>query len=88
VPTIAEATPATPAQITAIQSISRNNRPANFLGIPALSIPAGFASNGLPVAFQLMGRPFSESLLFRVGDAYQRVTDWHQRVPDLARPAQ
>lgn len=84
VPTIAEATPTTPAQITAIQSISRNNRPANFLGIPALSIPAGFASNGLPVAFQLMGRPFSETLLFRVGDAYQRATDWHRRAPDLS----
>lgn len=85
VPTIAEATPRSPEEIPAIQVISRNNRPANFLGIPALSIPAGFAWNGLPVAFQLMGRPFSESLLFRVGDAYQRVTDWHQRAPDLSR---
>jgi aspartyl-tRNA(Asn)/glutamyl-tRNA(Gln) amidotransferase subunit A len=85
VPTIAETTPRSVDDIPAIQTISRNNRPANFLGIPALSVPAGFASNGLPVAFQLMGRPFSESLLFRVGDAYQRVTDWHERAPDLSR---
>ena len=87
VPTIAEATPGTPDQVAVIQAISRNNRPANFLGIPALSVPAGFASNGLPVAFQLMGRPFSETLLFRVGDAYQRTTDWHRRAPDLSRHA-
>jgi aspartyl-tRNA(Asn)/glutamyl-tRNA(Gln) amidotransferase subunit A len=85
VPTIAEVTPRSPDAIPAIQLISRNNRPANFLGIPALSVPAGFSSNGLPVAFQLMGRPFSEALLFRVGDAYQRVTDWHERAPDLSR---
>ena len=89
VPTIAETMPGASDDVVAIHArLSRNNRPANFLGIPALSIPAGFASNGLPAAFQLIGRPFSEALLFRVGDAYQRVTGWHQRAPDLARPAQ
>jgi aspartyl-tRNA(Asn)/glutamyl-tRNA(Gln) amidotransferase subunit A len=85
VPTIAEATPRSPGDIPRVQGISRNNRPANFLGIPSLSVPAGFSSNGLPVAFQLMGRPFSEPLLLRVADAYQRVTDWHRRAPDLSR---
>ena len=85
VPTIAEATPRSPDDIPRVQGISRNNRPANFLGIPALSVPAGFSSNGLPVAFQLMGRPFAEPLLLRVADAYQRVTDWHRRSPDLSR---
>ena len=84
VPTIAEATPRSAADIPRVQGISRNNRPANFLGIPSVSVPAGFSSSGLPVAFQLMGRPFSEPLLLRVADAYQRVTDWHRRVPDLS----
>jgi aspartyl-tRNA(Asn)/glutamyl-tRNA(Gln) amidotransferase subunit A len=87
VPTIAEAMPGTPDRVVTIQAISRNNRPANFFGIPALSVPAGFASNGLPVAFQIMGRPYSEALLFRVGDAYQRITDWHERAPALSRNA-
>jgi aspartyl-tRNA(Asn)/glutamyl-tRNA(Gln) amidotransferase subunit A len=85
VPTIAEATPRSPSDIPRVQAISRNNRPANFLGLPSMSVPAGFSSNGLPVAFQLMGRPFSEPLLLRVADAYQRVTDWHRRAPDLSR---
>lgn len=89
VPTIAETAPGTSDKVVAIHArLSRNNRPANFLGIPSLSIPAGFASNGLPAAFQLMGRPFSEALLFRAGDAYQRVTGWHQCAPELSRPAQ
>jgi len=84
VPTIAETTPGSAGDVvTIISRITPNSRPANFLGIPALSVPAGFSGNGLPVAFQLMGRPFAEGMLFRAGDAYQRVTDWHRRVPAL-----
>lgn len=83
VPTIEEVLPGTPNNIPAIQVISRNQRPANFLGIPSLAIPAGFCARGLPVAFQLMARPYAEGLLFRIGDAYQRATDWHRRAPPL-----
>ena len=84
VPTIAETTPRQAGDVQPmIRRLTRNNRPANFLGIPSLSVPAGFSANGLPVAFQLMGRPFSESLLFQIGDAYQRVTDWHRRAPQI-----
>jgi len=82
VPTIAETTPGTAEDVRPIVNrISRNNRPANFLGIPALSVPAGFSANGLPLAFQLMGRPFEESTLLCAADAYQGVTDWHHRRP-------
>ncbi|MEO5740912.1 MAG: amidase [Vicinamibacterales bacterium] len=84
VPTIEETTPRQAGDVQPmIRRLTRNNRPANFLGIPALSLPAGFSDSGLPVAFQLMGRPFCEALLFQAGDAYQRVTDWHMRAPSI-----
>jgi aspartyl-tRNA(Asn)/glutamyl-tRNA(Gln) amidotransferase subunit A len=53
----------------------------NLCGLPALALPDGFGENGLPTSFQLMGPPFSEALLTRVGAAYQRCTDWHTRRP-------
>ena len=49
----------------------------------SLSVPCGFADRGLPVGFQLMGPPYSEELLFQIGHAYQRETDWHTQAPDL-----
>lgn len=57
--------------------------PINLAGVPALVVPCGF-SEGLPVGLQLIGRPFDEATLLRVGDAYQRITDWHTRRPALA----
>ncbi len=84
VPTIAETEPKAAGDVLGLVArITRNTRPTNYLGLPALSVPAGFAGNGLPVAFQLMGRPFSEALLFRAGHLYQRETDWHKRLPVL-----
>jgi aspartyl-tRNA(Asn)/glutamyl-tRNA(Gln) amidotransferase subunit A len=52
--------------------------------LPAISVPAGFDARGLTVAFQLVGRPFAEANLLRAADAYQRITDWHRKKPDLA----
>jgi aspartyl-tRNA(Asn)/glutamyl-tRNA(Gln) amidotransferase subunit A len=62
---------------------SRFTRPFNGLGLPALSLPCGFSRAGLPLAFQLVGRPFDEATVLRAGHAYQRVTDWHTRAPAL-----
>ena len=56
---------------------------ASYLGIPGMSVPCGFTANGLPTGFQLLGPPFSEDRLFRVGYAYQQVTDWHTIEPPL-----
>ena len=65
----------------ALAQVTRLMRPVNYLGLPALAVPCGFQPHGLPCAFQLIGRPFDEPLLFRLGHAYQRATDWHLRAP-------
>ncbi len=57
--------------------------PFNLLGYPALALPAGFSSSGLPFSAQIIGAPFSEALLLRAGYAYQQTTDWHLRVPPI-----
>lgn len=67
-----------------IQRITKFTRPINYLGLPALSIPSGFTKNGLPVGLQLIGRSFDEAMLLRIGAAFQRATDYHQRVPEAA----
>jgi len=54
--------------------------PANLAGIPGLSLPCGFV-DGVPVGFQLLGRPFDETTLFRGGHAYQQRTAHHRAVP-------
>ncbi len=58
-------------------------RPFNFLGLPAISVPCGFSSGGLPIAYQLVGHPFAEATLLRAVDAYQHATEYHRVVPAL-----
>jgi aspartyl-tRNA(Asn)/glutamyl-tRNA(Gln) amidotransferase subunit A len=67
-----------------IQRITRFTRPINYLGLPSLSIPSGFTKSGLPVGMQIIGRSFDEAMLIRIGAAFQRVTDYHQKVPKLS----
>lgn len=52
----------------------------NLAGLPAISIPAGFA-NGLPVGLQIIGNYFSEAHLLNIAHRYQQITDWHCRIP-------
>ena len=54
----------------------------NLAGLPALSLPCGFA-DGMPIGISLVGRPFSEHLLLAIGQAFQRKTDWHRRRPPV-----
>lgn len=81
-PTFEDTLPKSSADVFPLLArMARNTRPFSTIGMPAISVPAGFSSEGLPVAFQLVGRPYAEGLLLRVADAYQRVTDWHRRAP-------
>ncbi len=54
----------------------------SLAGVPGLALPCGFSA-GMPVGLQLIGRPFDEGTILRAGDAYQRITDWHLRRPEL-----
>ena len=55
----------------------------NVTGQPVLALPNGFGRNGLPLGMQIVGRPFEESTILRVGHAYERATEWHTRRPRL-----
>lgn len=58
-----------------------NTRLFNYLGLPCMTIPCGLDSNALPMGLQFVGRPFSENVILRAADAFQRDTDWHLGVP-------
>ena len=72
-----------PDMMRILDEITRLMRPVNVLGLPALALPCGFTPGNLPCGMQLIGRPFSEGLLYRAGAAYQGATDWHQRAPPV-----
>jgi aspartyl-tRNA(Asn)/glutamyl-tRNA(Gln) amidotransferase subunit A len=84
-PTIAESDVGnSPEAEAVIQRLTRFTRPVNYLGLPSLAIPSGFTRSGLPVGMQLIGRSFDEATLVRIGAAFQRATDFHDRVPAFA----
>ena len=58
-------------------------QPFNLTGFPAISVPCGFTSAGLPIGFQLVAKPFAESMLLRLAHAYEQSTEWHKRAPAL-----
>jgi len=64
-----------------LAGVTRLTRWVNYLGVPALVAPCGFDARGLPIALQLVGRPFGEGTLLAAGHAYQLASDWHQRLP-------
>jgi aspartyl-tRNA(Asn)/glutamyl-tRNA(Gln) amidotransferase subunit A len=83
-PTIEESDTETsggPATLAMVSRFTGLTRPFNTLGVPALSVPCGFDHNGAPIGLQLIGRPFAEALLYRIGHAYQAATGFQERVP-------
>jgi aspartyl-tRNA(Asn)/glutamyl-tRNA(Gln) amidotransferase subunit A len=58
---------------------------SNLLGLPGITIPCGLSTGlNLPLGLHLVGRPFEEDLLFQLGNAFQKATDWHLKRPPLA----
>jgi aspartyl-tRNA(Asn)/glutamyl-tRNA(Gln) amidotransferase subunit A len=61
----------------------RNTRPFNVWGLPAISIPCGFTQGGLPIGLQIAGPHWREDLVFQLAHAYEQVTVWHKRRPNI-----
>jgi aspartyl-tRNA(Asn)/glutamyl-tRNA(Gln) amidotransferase subunit A len=57
--------------------------PVNGVGLPAIALPCGFSRAGLPVGMQLVGPAFSDLRLTTIGDAFQQLTNWHLRAPEV-----
>ena len=62
-------------------AILRNTEPFDLTGLPAIVVPCGFASDGMPLSLQIAGRPFDEAGILKVAHAFQQATDWHSRRP-------
>jgi aspartyl-tRNA(Asn)/glutamyl-tRNA(Gln) amidotransferase subunit A len=82
VPTIAETTDGDPASVAAaIARCTQSTRAINYLGLPSAVMVCGFDAAGLPIAFQLVGRPHHEGIILRMADMYCHATAWHLRNP-------
>ena len=55
----------------------------SLTGLPSLNVTCGYDGDNLPIGMQVIGRPFDEATLFRVGAAFQGATDFHTRAPAL-----
>ncbi len=64
-----------------IPLLTQHTRPYNLNGFPAITVPCGFSKNGLPIGFQLAGKPFDEATVLRAAFAYEQATEWHRRRP-------
>jgi aspartyl-tRNA(Asn)/glutamyl-tRNA(Gln) amidotransferase subunit A len=68
-------------EISTRPAIVGHSRPANFTGLPAISVPCGFTNAGLPVGLQFIGRAFDESTLLWIAYSYERANAWRDRHP-------
>ena len=65
------------------RQLVRITRLFNLNGLPAISVPCGFSSEGLPIGLQLVGRRFDDAGVIHAAHVYQTATDWHTRRPGL-----
>jgi aspartyl-tRNA(Asn)/glutamyl-tRNA(Gln) amidotransferase subunit A len=75
--------PAAPLNVPPRSIANRATIPCNLTGMPAISVPCGFADDGLPVGLQIMGAAFDESTVLRAAAAYEAATRWHMQRPTL-----
>jgi aspartyl-tRNA(Asn)/glutamyl-tRNA(Gln) amidotransferase subunit A len=68
-------------EISVLDAVISATCPFNLSGQPALSLPSGFSSDGLPLGLQIVCRPWQEHVALRMGQAYQTATDWHLQTP-------
>lgn len=57
--------------------------PCNIAGLPGISVPSGFSSDGLPIGIQVLGKPFDEETVIHVAHAYEKNTDWSEKKPQV-----
>jgi Asp-tRNA(Asn)/Glu-tRNA(Gln) amidotransferase A subunit family amidase len=57
--------------------------PFSLANVPAISVPAGFSKDGLPIGLQIAGRPFAEATILQIADCFERATSWHLQHPNL-----
>lgn len=67
--------------VTMAQHLTAFTAPFDVTGFPAISLPCGFTHEGLPIGLQIIGRAWDEARILQVAHQYQRVTDWHTRIP-------
>ena len=68
-----------------IPALTQCTRPFNLNGFPAITVPCGFSKEGLPIGFQLAGRPFDEGTVLRAAHAFEQATEWHKRRPRVPK---
>ena len=67
----------------AATALPRLTRPFNICGLPTVSAPCGFTSDGMPIGIQVAGRAFEDATVLRAAHAYEQATDWHARRPEV-----
>jgi aspartyl-tRNA(Asn)/glutamyl-tRNA(Gln) amidotransferase subunit A len=70
-------------RIRVIPGLMQYTRPFNLTGFPAITLPCGFSSQGLPIGLQLAGRPFEETTVLLAAHAYEQATEWHLKHPPI-----
>jgi len=66
-----------------VSPLSRLTRAANYLDLPAISLPCGLTSENMPAGLQIVGRPRDETAVVALGAAFEAVSGWNGRAPDI-----